>query len=143
MKLLSDILHIMANISWAADIFAMIASIVIGYIWFHPLVFGTVWMRLVNLKKEETQSVAAKNAMVWSIPLWFIIAANIAAFCKHFDYDTPAQGFLIGYDLGLVACLLMAIHYLYEQRPIALYGITAGYTITSMSVTGLIVGALI
>lgn len=143
MNLLSDVLHIMANISWAADVSATIASLVLGVIWFHPSVFGTAWLRLINLKVEDTQSVRAKNAMIWHIPLTFIIAANIAAFCKHFDYDTPAQGFLIGYDLGLVACLLMAIHYLYEQRPLGLYGITAGYTIISMSVMGLIVGTLI
>ena len=100
-------------------------------------------MQLVGLKPEDMTSVRARNAMFWNLPITFIIAANIAAFCKHFDYDTPAQAFLIGYDLGLVVCLFLAIHYLYEQRPLALYGITAGYTIVSMSAMGLVIGMML
>jgi len=143
MNLLSDVFHIIANVSWGADISATVVSLVLGTIWFHPSVFGTAWMQYVNLKKEEAQSIKAKNSSIWTLPITFIIAANIAAFCKHFDYDTPAQGLLIGYDLGLIACLLIAIHYLYEQRPLGLYGITAGYTLISMSLMGLIIGAMI
>ena len=32
---------------------------------------------------------------------------------------------LIGYDLGLIAILLLAIGYLYEQKTLVLYGINA------------------
>jgi hypothetical protein len=143
MNLISDVLHIIANISWAADISATIVSAIIGIIWYHPSVFGTTWMGLVGLKPEDMKSVKSKNAMFWNLPITFIIAANIAAFCKHFDYDTPAKAFLIGYDLGLIVCLFLAIHYLYEQRPLTLYGITAGYTIVSMSAMGLVIGMML
>lgn len=140
MDLFSAVLHITTNISWAADISALIVSTALGIIWFHPRVFGTAWRNLVGLKEEDTRNIRAKNAMVWNIPITFIIAANIAAFCKHFEYDTPAKAFLIGYDLGLIICLFMAIHYLYEQRPLQLYAIVAGYTIVSMSLMGLVIG---
>lgn len=143
MSLIFDVFHIIGNISWAADISALIVSLIIGFVWYSPYVFGTIWMGLVGLKKEDIESVKAKNSVLWTIPITFVIAANIAAFCKHFEYDTPSQGFLIGYDLGLVACLLMAIGYLYEQRPLALYGINAGYIIVSMSAMGLIIGAML
>jgi len=143
MNLLSDVLHIIANISWAADISATIVSAIIGIIWYHPAVFGTRWMQLVGLEPEDMKSVRSRNAMFWNLPITFFIAANIAAFCKHFDYDTPAKAFLVGYDLGLIICLFLAIHYLYEQRPLALYGITAGYTIVSMSAMGLVIGMIL
>lgn len=143
MDLLSRVLHIITNISWVADISALIASLVLGIIWFHPRVFGTAWMELVKLKPEDRKSTRAFNAMFWSIPITFIIAANIAAFCKHFKHTTAAEGFLIGYDLGLIICLFMAIHYLYEQRPLKLYAIVGGYTLISMSVMGLIIGAIL
>lgn len=47
MDLLSSVLHIIANISWAADISALIVSTILGIIWFHPKVFGTKWRTLV------------------------------------------------------------------------------------------------
>lgn len=143
MNLLSDVFHIITNISWTADITALIASVILGIIWFHPAVFGTAWMRLVNLKKEQTKNTRARMAMLYNLPITFIIAANIAAFCKHFKHDTAAEGFLIGYDLGLIICLFLAIHYLYEQRPLKLYAIVAGYTLVSMSIMGMIIGALV
>lgn len=81
--------------------------------------------------------------MFWNLPITFILAANISAFCKHFQYTEPAQGFLIGYDMGLVVCLFLAINYLYEQRPMKLYAISAGYALVSMSTMGLVIGAIL
>jgi hypothetical protein len=87
MDLFSRVLHIITNISWAADLTALIASVVLGIVWFHPKVFGKTWMELVKLKPEDRKSTRALNAMFWNIPITFIIAANIAAFCKHFKHD--------------------------------------------------------
>lgn len=143
MKLLSDVLHIIANISWAADIAGMLICIVLGMVWYSSFFFGTTWRQLTGVTKESTESVKANNNMIWHIPIAFLIAANISAFCKHFGYNTAAQGGLIGYDLGLITCLFLAILYLYEQRPLALYGINAGYIIISTSLMGLAIGILV
>jgi hypothetical protein len=95
MSIFSSVLHIISNISWRADISALIASVVVGVIWYHPKVFGMMWVKLVGLKKEQIKNGRARKAMLWNIPITFIIAANIAAFCKHFGYHTAEKGFLI------------------------------------------------
>lgn len=140
MKIFSDLINIITNISWAADISATIAAVLIGIIWYHPSVFGTRWMNLIRLCREDTKTIRARNGLFWTVPITFIIAANIAAFCKHLQHTDPARAFLIGYDLGLIVCLFMAINYLYEQKPFTLYAINAGYTIVSMSVMGIVIG---
>ncbi len=142
MNLLSDIFHIITNISWAADTVSTIVSVFIGMIWYSSMIFGTAWMELTGLK-EKTGGTNHLTAMLWHVPIAFLISANIAAFCKHFEYDTPAQAFLIGYDLGLIACLLLAVNYFYEQKPIKLFLINAGYIIVSTSAMGMVIGALI
>ncbi len=91
MNLLFDVLDIILNISWVANTTALIASTVLGIIWFHPDVFGTTWMNLVNLKQADITSKRAKIAILWNIPITFILAANISAFCKHLDYRTAAE----------------------------------------------------
>lgn len=143
MNLLSDLLHIITNISWAADISATIVAMVIGYIWYHPSVLGTVWAKVANLSPESISSVRAKNGFLYTFPLTFVIAANITAFCKHLEYTDPARAFLIGYDLGLVICLFMAIHFIYEQRRFVHYVITAGYILVSMGAMGLVIGVIL
>lgn len=142
MNLFADLFHIILNISWAADMAGTIISVVIGMIWYSSAIFGNPWVELTGLK-EKTGGMNRLTAMFWHIPIAFLISANIAAFCKHFEYDTPAQAFLIGYDLGLIACLLLAINYFYEQKPFKLFMINAGYVIVSMSAMGMVIGALI
>lgn len=143
MKIFTDIFHIITNISWAADLSATIVAMIIGYIWYHPSVLGTVWMRVANLKSESVNSVKAKNNFLYTFPIIFIIAANIAAFCKHLDYTDPTRAFLIGYDLGLIACLLLAVQFLYEQRNLTHYFITAGYILITMSAMGIVIGVVL
>jgi len=139
MKLFSDVIHIILNISWAANIAGMVVAVSLAAFVWVPL-FGKTWLKLAGLKEENMSSNKAKNALFWSLPITFFLAANISAFCKHFQYTTPSQGFLIGYNFGLVISLFLAINYLYEQRPLKLYAISAGYALTSMSAMGLVIG---
>jgi pimeloyl-ACP methyl ester carboxylesterase len=143
MKIFTDIFDIITNISWAADFSATIIAMIIGYIWYHPSVFGTVWARVTNLSPASVNSVKAKNTFLSTFPIIFIIAANIAAFCKHLGYNDPTRAFLIGYDLGLIACLLLAVQFLYEQRNLTHYAITAGYVLVSMGAMGLVIGVVL
>jgi Protein of unknown function (DUF1761) len=143
MKIFSDLLHIITNISWVADLSATIVAMIIGYIWYHPSVFGTIRAKVVNLSPESINSVRTKNSFLYTFPITFVIAANIAAFCKHLEYTDPARAFLIGYDLGLIACLLLAVHFIYEQRNFTHYVITAGYVLVSMGAMGLVIGVVL
>ncbi len=143
MDILNDVFRIITNISWGPDIAATIVAMVMGMIWYHPQMLGTIWMRETGLTAEKITSIKAKNAMMWAIPITFIIAANIAAFCKHFDYRSAPESFLLSYDLGLIICLFMALHYLYEQRSLKLYAINAGYTLITMSLMGIVIGMLL
>lgn len=142
MKLFSDLFVIIGNISWAADIVGVIISVWLGVLWYSQIMFGKIWMEQIGLSPEKFWA-KAQNALLWHVPISFLLAANISAFCKHFNYHTAAEGALIGYDLGLVAILLLAIGYLYEQKSLCLYGINAGYIIISMSLMWLFIGILI
>jgi hypothetical protein len=142
MNLFSDMIRVIANVSWSADISAVLVFMIISGVWYSPLVFGKTWRNLVGLTKEQFQK-RALVSLLWNAPLTFLIAANIAAFCKHFGYDTATQGMLIGYDLGLIICLFLAIQYIYEQRSFKLYGISAGHILLSMTLMGTAIGSLI
>ena len=139
MDIFSDIMRVIQGISYGADIAATIVALLISMVWYRPNVFGKTWRELVGLTQEDLISKRGRVAMLWNLPLTLFIAADIAALCKHFGYHTALQGFIMGYNLGLIICLFLGIHHLYEQRPLKLYAITAGYTIIAMSAMGMVI----
>ncbi len=126
-SLIQDISWLFTNISYSADISATVFALVVGMIWYHPDVFGNSWMNLAGLKKEDLRGKKARWALIWSVPIFLFLAANIAAFCKHFGWYTGAKGMLFGYDLGIMVCLFYLVQSLYEQKPWKLYLINCGY----------------
>ncbi len=42
--------------NWLAMLVALVASFVIGFIWYHKALFGTTWMQLVGLNAEKIKS---------------------------------------------------------------------------------------
>ncbi len=143
MGLFSDVLHIITNISWKADIAGTIVMCAIGAFWHSPYAFGPLWTKLIGLSQEQFDDPKSKNFRLLHIPVAFLITANISAFCKHFEYHTAAKGFLIGYDLGLIVILFLAVQHIYAQRSLTLYGISAGYVMVTMSTIGMLVGILV
>ena len=147
MTITIDFNHIIThitNVNWGANILAIGAALTIGVIWYHSSVFGTAWRRLANLELQDISlKQRAKTAIIWQTPILFILAVDMSAFLRLLHWDTGAQGFIFGYNFGMVAALFIAIHYLYDMRPAKLYFITAGYTIVALSAMGCIIGYFI
>jgi|GEM_PF-4749405 len=62
MKLFSDVIHIILNISWAANIAGMVVAVSLAAFVWVPL-FGKTWLKLAGLKEENMSSNKAKNAL--------------------------------------------------------------------------------
>lgn len=128
---------------------AGVVSLLIGVVWYHPKVFGGVWMRLANLSPEAVER--GKRRM----PL---IAAAVALASMFIAYVMNYFGIAWGvYDvqnavqlglwcwLGFVAPTMLGM-VLWEQRSFMLYLINAFYWLVSfiaMAVTILFVGMYI
>lgn len=147
MTITIDFEHIIThitNIDWGATALAIGAALAIGVVWYHSLVFGPTWRRLANLELQDISlKQRAKTAIVWQVPILFILAVDITAFLRLLHWDTGTQWFVFGYNFGMVAALFIAIHYLYDMRPAKLYFITAGYTIAALSAMGFVIGYMI
>ena len=52
------------------------ANVIIGWIWYHPKVFGTTWMRLSNITPEMAER--GKKRMAVSVLTSFVAAAFMA-----------------------------------------------------------------
>lgn len=116
-------------------LFAGMVSAVIGFVWYHPHVFGSAWMRLSGLTPEVVERGKRRMHMDEILALLASILAAYVLFSlisKLGIYDIRGAvqlgffawaGFIVPALAGIV---------LWEQKPISLFLINAGYWLISI-----------
>jgi asparagine N-glycosylation enzyme membrane subunit Stt3 len=113
---------------------------VLGFLWYSPVLFGNAWVKLRNMKKEEmkgggpiTYILTALTALGGSFILAFLLTLG--------SETTWLTGLTIGLLIGLSISLKIGMNYLFENSKLQLYFITIGYHLVSYMIAGIIIGA--
>ncbi len=147
---------------------AALSTLVVGFIWYHPKVFGTVWMHSALLTEEELK----KGNMLKIFGLTFVLSLMLAIVMQVFtihqmsaysliggrvdentlpsfhvfmddygmDFRTFKHDAFHGFFAGLFFALpLVAINGLFEHKSAKYIFVNAGYWIVSLTVMGAIV----
>jgi hypothetical protein len=128
-------------LNWVAIIVAMVVNMVLGALWFSPMMFQKRWMALrvgAGMSGQASPMlyvITAVGALVSAITLDWIIGLAGA--------NTLVGGAIIGLyaGLGFVAPAILSDH-LFNERPSTLYLIVAGFPIVGLLIMGAIIGAL-
>ena len=115
------------------------SSLVLGAVWYSPVLFARAWMRESGTSEEKAR--AANPAK--TLGLTFVLAVIGAAVFALFLGPNPAPGFgaATGFSAGL--CWVagsFGINYLFEQRSLKLFLINGGYHTLQYTLIGLILG---
>lgn len=126
----------MIEINFGAVFVAAIAGFLVGFTWYHPNVFGTLWMRLA---KVNPGSADAKKMMVQSIVLGFVVTAISAYVMAHFIAVWGAVNFLEAAQFGFWVWMgfqmpILIGSVLWEQKPWNLFFLNGAYWLVSMIV---------
>lgn len=143
-----------------------IVTLVVGFIWYHPKIFGTIWMRESNLTQEELQKGSMLKifgltyifslmitmvlmaltihqsgavGMVGGPPLIASAKPSFAAFMADYGtaYRTFKHGALHGFISGLFFALpIVGINGLFERKSWRYILIHAGYWIVTLTLMG-------
>lgn len=128
------------NLNWLAIIAAAVSSFLIGGLWFSPLMFVNRWMKEAGIQKEDNRN---KNmAKIFGVA--FILSLIASFFLAMFigKGAGAAFGALAGFMAGFGWVLTyVGIIYLFESRSFVHFAINAGYSVVSLTVMGLIIGA--
>ena len=155
------------EINFVALLLAAIVTLVVGFIWYSPKVFGTIWMKETGMTEEKAQ----KGNMVKIFGLTLVFSLLIAFFVPSLvihqigvlqsaggnntdeaylafmqvhghAFLSAKHGALHGFICGLLFVLpIIAINSLFEQKSWKYILITAGYWIVSLSLMGAIICA--
>lgn len=155
------------DLNFLAIVVAALSSFVVGFIWYNPKVFGTIWMNEIGMTEES----AKKGNMLKIFGLTFIFAFMLAfimqtivihqfgalglaggnendeAFLAYMHvYGDAFRTFKHGAFHGFIASLFIALpiiatNALFEQKSFKYVAITAGYWVVVMTLMGAIICA--
>ena len=123
---------------WAV-LAAALSSLVLGAVWYSPVLFARAWMRASGVTEEQAR--AANPAKTLGVT--FLLALIGSAVFALFLGPRPAPGFgaAAGFAAGL--CWVagsFGINYLFEQRSLKLFLVNGGYHTLQYTLIGLILG---
>jgi len=128
------------SLNWLSIIAAAVSAFLLGGLWYSPLLFAKRWMKETGITEETT-----KNAnMIKIFGLGFLLALIAAFFLAMFIGAGKGAGFgaLAGFMAGIGwVFTFMGISYLFESRTLAHFLINSFYSIISLTIMGLIIGA--
>jgi hypothetical protein len=127
------------SINWFSVIVAALSGFVIGSLWYGPL-FQKPWMAASGMTKEK----GAQGNMLLTFGGAYVlnlVGAIGIAFLMG-DHKGVASGVHVGaFAAFFFLATALGVVYLFEQRPLKLWLINAGYQIVNFAAMGAIIGA--
>ncbi|WP_299273520.1 DUF1761 domain-containing protein [uncultured Psychroserpens sp.] len=125
---------------WAVFVCALI-SILLGGIWYSPLLFYRAWIKEIKITNEEMKNTKFLKVRIIGILLSYFMSYNIA-FLLGSSSTNWQWGLMIGFlcGFGLIWPRLIIIS-LNEKKTWNYILIHGGYTVIYFSIVGLILGA--
>lgn len=134
--------EIMSQINLWAVLVAALASFIVGWLWYGPLV-GKLWMKLNGFTPEKLREEKG-------LPMPFIMIVNYVATVLAAFSIAMFIGAESNASFGIFAGLMIALFWigtsrlndvLYERQPFKLYLINLGYNLVIYVIMGAVLGA--
>jgi len=150
-----------------AVLLASLVSFLVGYFWYSPKAFGTIWMQEAGITSEKAKQANRLKIITLTLFYSFLLALimptivihqmgalgmvggdallakpSYAAFLTDYrdTFRTFKHGGLHGFMAGLfIALPITAINGLFEQKSWKYISIHAGYWIVSLTIMGAII----
>ncbi|KAB2808041.1 DUF1761 domain-containing protein [Phaeocystidibacter luteus] len=129
------------EINWIAVIVAALSTFVLGFIWYNPKVFGTMWQKAAGLSDEQMKDMSGMGKI---FGVSFILALAMAIMTTYFVHGTDdiAVAARMGLYLGLGIILpAMGTTAMYERRGFAYIFVNGAYWIIGIIIISMILAA--
>ena len=133
----------LVEVNFLAVLVAAIASFVVGWAWYSPLLFYKPWMRLRGHSPETGGNMQMPyGVMAVEFVSMLLVAYFVAEFAGWVGASTTTGGLVLAFWiwLGFYATTLLG-GVLWEKVPVKLYAIGAGRWLVSLLVMGAIIGS--
>ncbi len=129
------------NVNWLAILGAVVSSMVIGFLWYSPILFGKEWQELSKIKKGDIDQSSKGMAKTYSTTMIgaFVMAYVLKLLIDLVYVTSVFEGMQLAFWiwLGFVATSMVNT-VLYDKKPWALYLINSGYQLANLLAMGAI-----
>jgi hypothetical protein len=130
-----------SEVNYLAVLIATIATMILGFLWYSPVLFGNAWVKEMGLKREEMSGGSPFTYVLTALTALFG-ALFLALIVSMIGERTIGLGVTIGLLIGLSISAKIGMNFLFESRTAKLYFITIGYHLVTYLLTGIIIGAM-
>lgn len=125
------------NLNWWAVLFAAVLNMVIGTLWYSPVLFGKYWQKWVGKKMKDMGDPGRAYAIttVSALLQTFILALLVHNLGATSASDGAAFGLLLW--LGIAATSSIS-DYVFAGRPLNLWALNQGYYLVVLMGNGAI-----
>ena len=124
----------MYEVTFFPILIAGLVSVVIGYLWYHPKLFGATWMRMTGITPESVER--GKKRMPFVVMFGLLASMLVAYVMNYFGIAWGVYDIVGAFELafwswaGFVVPTMLGI-VLWEQKPFTLFLINALYWLVS------------
>ncbi|HDL02840.1 MAG TPA: DUF1761 domain-containing protein [candidate division Zixibacteria bacterium] len=130
------------TINYWAVIVSAVAYMVLGALWYSPVLFGNAWIREIGKTKEQVAADFRPVNYFIALLTSFLAAYGVARLMAWTGGDSICDGIIIGLLAGICFVMAaMAVNDTFEKRSNALTIINVLYHIVGLIIVGVIVGA--
>lgn len=128
---------VLGQINYLAVLVCTAIAMVLGALWYSPVLFGNAWMKGVGLKPEDINKGSSAKAMIISTINSFIAAVVLAAIIVMTNTTTFGFGLHLGalVAVAFIATVLLT-NSLYEQRSMKTWLINSAYHFVYFAING-------
>ena len=127
-----------ANINYIAVLVAAVVNMIIGALWYSPVLFGNLWVRLSGIDKKSIDKSKQKGMgklYAATFISTFVMAFVLAHFIDYTESTTVSDGMQAGFWIwiGFFAPVMLGM-VLWEGKPWKLYLLNVSYYLINLFV---------
>ncbi len=128
------------SVNLLAVLVAAVASFVVGSLWYSPLLFGNVWMKLAGIKKTKKKVPHMWLRFVAYFVVTFIMSYVLAHMLLFMAATTVVEGLVTSFWLwlGFIAPITLG-GILWENKPVMLFVLNNAYNLISLGMLSTII----
>ena len=131
---------ILTKVNFWSVLLAAVSYLIVGSLWYSPLLFGKMWIRLNGFTDEDLIS----NKPMWLILVLSFLSAVISSFVIAAvlgPKPSPDFGAIVGAIVAICWITMSKLtDVLFENKPVKLFFLHAGFDLVSFMIMGAIVG---
>lgn len=137
------------EINMLAVLFAGVAGMVWGFLWYSPALFGKPWMKLVGFTEKSLKEAQKKMGPFFLLSFLallltaYMLSHVTAMSVEVFGYSPLMAGITSAFFMWLGFVMpVQLIRVVYEREPVQLFAIHTGYQLVTLLTAGVIIGGL-